>query len=225
MGKIIIIMAMMLVPYAASAQHGTRVVYGQTRTLNDLPVSGITVSARNAKSSTVSDSLGNFMIVCNDKDRLSFTAKVFRTANVKVNAKTPDTVNVNMAFVNNEKNVELAIGYGYIQEKYRTQAIEYSKHKLIYSSYTNIYELLRNEFPTLQVQDNGCVVIRGPSSFNASNCALYIVDNMKTDNIDYIVPSTVKEISVLKDASSCAIYGCESTNGVIIINLISGTAE
>ena len=124
MGKIIIIMAMMLVPYAASAQHGTRVVYGQTRTLNDLPVSGITVSARNAKSSTVSDSLGNFMIVCNDKDRLSFTAKVFRTANVKVNAKTPDTVNVNMAFVNNEKNVELAIGYGYIQEKYRTQAIE-----------------------------------------------------------------------------------------------------
>lgn len=214
---------MLLASIVTASAQGTRVIYGQTLTLNNLPVSGITITAKNAKSATISDSLGNFMIVCNDNDRLTFKARVFRNSTLKVNAKTSDTVSVNMTFANTEKNVELAIGYGYIQEKHRTQAIEYSKNKQTYSTYTNVFDLLRNEFPTLQINNDGCVIIRGLSSLYASNCALFVVDNIKTDKIDYIVPSSIKEISVLKDASSAAIYGCDSANGVILINLINGT--
>ncbi len=209
-------------PCLTTAQQGNKVVYGQTLTLNDLPVSGITITAKKAKSSTVSDSLGNFVIVCNDNDHLKFNAKVFRNKTVKINAKTPDTLRVSLNFENTEKNVDVAIGYGYIQEKYRTQAVEYSKGNIDYCSYSNIYDILRNHFPTLQVLRDGCVIIRGPSSMYASNCALYIVDGIKTDDIDYITPCQVKEISVLKDASAAAIYGCESANGVILINLKKG---
>lgn len=217
--SIIIILAMLLAPIVTASAQGTRVIYGQTLTLNDLPVSGISINAKNAKSAAVSDSLGNFMIVCNPKDHLKFKAKVFSNKTLKINDKTPDTINVKLNFINNDKNVDIAIGYGYIQEKYRTQAIEYSKGSIDYDSYTNIYDVLRNHFPTLQVLRDGCVIIRGPSSINASNCALYVVDGMKTDKIDYITPSHIKDISVLKDASSAAIYGCESSNGVILINL------
>ena len=219
---IIIILAMLLAPIITTAQQGTKVIYGRTYTLNDLPVSGISVKAKKASSSAVSDSIGNFMIVCNEKDRLKFDGgKVFRASSVKINGKTPDSLRVKMNFAPTEKNVELAIGYGFIDEKHRTQAIEYAKNKIDYCSYSDIYDVLRNNFPTLQIRDNGCVIIRGPSSLYGSNCALYVVDNVKTDNIDHIPPCNVKDISVLKDGSA-AIYGVESANGVIIINLKKG---
>lgn len=209
---------MMLAPLIAAAQ-GTRVITGQTTTLNDLPVSGVTVTSLKTKSAVVSDSLGYFTIVCQDKDMLKFDAKVFDAKRVKVNSKTPDDINVNMKFVNSDKNVELAIGYGYIQEKYRTQAIQYTKGRDDYCSYQSIYDILRNHFSNLQIQSDGCVVIRGPSSILASNCAMYIVDGVKTQSIDYISPCDIKDISVLKDASSAAIYGCKGGNGVILVNL------
>ena len=221
--RIIIILTLMLMcPYITTAQQGKKVIYGQTLTLNDLPVSGITITAKKAKSTAVSDSLGNFVIVCNEKDNLAFKAKVFHNKTVKINAKTPDTISVSLHFVNSEKNVDIAIGYGYIKEKHRTQAVEYSKSNIDFCSYSNIYDVLRNHFPTLQVQRDGCVIIRGPSSINTPICALYVVDGMKMDNIDFITPCQVKEISVLKDASAAAIYGCESANGVIIINMKTG---
>lgn len=223
MERLIILIAMLLMPWLATAQEiYTKVVYGQTLTLNDLPVSGITITAKKAQTTAVSDSLGYFMIVCNNKDQLNFKAKVFHSKSVKIDEKTPDTVKVKLNFVNNDKNVDLAIGYGYIQEKDRTQAIQYSKHSIDYCSYSSIYDVLKNHFPNLQVRDDGCVIIRGPSSINASNCALYVVDGVKTNSIEYIPPCSIKEISVLKDASSAAIYGCESANGVILINLIRG---
>ena len=62
--RIIIILTLMLMcPYITTAQQGKKVIYAQTLTLNDLPVSGITITAKKAKSTAVSDSLGNFVIV------------------------------------------------------------------------------------------------------------------------------------------------------------------
>ncbi len=211
----------MLYPLISAAQKPSKVVYGHTYTLNELPVSGIKITSQKAKSAAVSDSAGNFMIVCSPKDRLKFKGKVFNTSRVKIDGSSPDTVKVRMDFVPNDKNVNLAVGYGYINERDRAQAIEYAKSRLDYCSYHDIFDIIRNNFPTLQIRDNGCVIIRGPSSLYGSNCALFVVDNVKTDNIDYITPCNVKEISVLKDGGA-AIYGVESANGVIIITLKNG---
>ncbi|MBR4327497.1 MAG: TonB-dependent receptor plug domain-containing protein [Bacteroidales bacterium] len=219
--RILILLALIMAcPWIAEAQEiHTKAVYGQVTTLNNLPVSGIEIKSAKAKTSAITDSLGYFMIVCNERDRLKFKSHVFNTKTAHINKKTPDSLRVNLNFVNSDKNVDVAIGYGYIQEKYRTQAIQYVKGQIDYCSYSSIYDVIRNHFPNLQVLRDGCVIIRGPSSMYASNCALYIVDGIKTDDIDYITPCQVKEISVLKDASSAAIYGCESANGVILINL------
>jgi len=223
--SIILFLAMLLMPFVTVSAQGTRVIYGQTQTLNDLPVSGISITAKNSKAKTLSDSLGNFAIVCQQNDRLKFKAKVFNNKTVKIKPNSSDTINVSLRFINSERNVDVAIGYGYIKEKHRTQAIQYIDSKVDYSSYTNIYEVLRNNFPNLQISRDGCVVIRGPSSVNTDNCAIFVVDGSKTDKIDYIAPAFIKDISVLKDASSAAIYGCESTNGVILINLVRGEVK
>jgi TonB-linked SusC/RagA family outer membrane protein len=65
------------------------------------------------------------------------------------------------------------------------------------------------------------VKIRGNSS-NGTNGPLYIVDGVKTGNIDYLSPSDIESMEVLKDAASCAIYGTEGGNGVIMITTKKG---
>ncbi len=67
------------------------------------------------------------------------------------------------------------------------------------------------------------VRIRGVSS-NGKSDPLYIVDGMKTGNIDNIEPNDIESIEVLKDAASAAIYGTEGANGVIMVTTKSGKA-
>ena len=47
--------------------------------------------------------------------------------------------------------------------------------------------------------------------------ALYVVDGTMTDSISGLSPDEITSISVLKDASSAAIYGSRAANGVIVI--------
>jgi len=65
--------------------------------------------------------------------------------------------------------------------------------------------------------------IRGTNSNSNSN-PLYIVDGMKTGDINNIDPGDIESMEVLKDAASSAIYGTEGANGVILITTKSGKA-
>jgi hypothetical protein len=198
----------------------TRVVYGKVTVLNGLPVSGVEVKAAEAQTSTVTDSLGGFSIVCNRKDKLKFSGKSFNPTITKISHKTQDSIFVKLHFTPTEENVELAIGYGYISEKHRTQAVQYLPKGCDYSNYNNIFDVIKYRFNNVSIQNN-CVIIRGPHSIYGSNCALYVVDGVIVNNIDYILPSEVKEISMIKDGSS-SIYGNQGSNGVILINLKDG---
>jgi TonB-linked SusC/RagA family outer membrane protein len=63
--------------------------------------------------------------------------------------------------------------------------------------------------------------IRGYSSKSGSN-PLFIVDGVKTDDINYLDPNDIATMEVLKDAASSAIYGAEGGNGVVIITTKKG---
>jgi len=66
------------------------------------------------------------------------------------------------------------------------------------------------------------VRVRGVGSFNNEN-PLYVVDGMFLDNIDFLNPADIADMSVLKDASGAAIYGVRATNGVIIVTTKKGS--
>ena len=68
------------------------------------------------------------------------------------------------------------------------------------------------------------VRIRGIGSFPSSSDSspLYVVDGMFYDNIDFLNPSEIENISVLKDASAAAIYGVRAANGVVLITTKGG---
>ena len=69
------------------------------------------------------------------------------------------------------------------------------------------------------------VRIRGVNSISLSNDPLYIVDGIPVEGaLNNISPNEIESMSVLKDASSAAIYGSRATNGVVLITTKSGAA-
>ena len=76
-------------------------------------------------------------------------------------------------------------------------------------------------FPVKKIE-----IIRGTSSFHASNAALIVVDGVISDNdvLRTLSPIEVKSVDVIKDGSS-AVYGSRGANGVVIIETRKGGDE
>ena len=64
--------------------------------------------------------------------------------------------------------------------------------------------------------------VRGYSSNSGNIGPLLIVDGLQVDNIQYLDPSMIESMEVLKDAASAAIYGAKAGNGVVLITTKSG---
>lgn len=117
-----------------------------------------------------------------------------------------------------EEEETVNIGYGTARKKdltTHTQSIDATQDK--YSSYTNIYEMLRGEIAGVEVIGTQ-VRIRGITSINSSNDPLFVVDGMTVNSLDMISPRSVKSVTVLKGPAA-SIYGSRGAGGVIIIEL------
>lgn len=69
------------------------------------------------------------------------------------------------------------------------------------------------------------VRVRGIGTINDSN-PLYVVDGMAVEGgIDYLAPSDIERIDILKDAASCAVYGTRGANGVILVTTKKGSKD
>ena len=88
-----------------------------------------------------------------------------------------------------------------------------------YAKYNTMYDLIRAEFPEIQITGN-TILIRGYTSVTGSSQPIFVVDGVIFAQIDDIIPNRVRSIRVLKGASA-AIYGINGANGVIEINTIS----
>ena len=70
--------------------------------------------------------------------------------------------------------------------------------------------------------EGAAIRVRGYSSNSGNIGPLLIVDGLKVDNIQYLDPSMIQSIEILKDAASAAIYGAEAGNGVVLITTKTG---
>ncbi|NIG56777.1 TonB-dependent receptor [Chitinophaga sp. Cy-1792] len=93
----------------------------------------------------------------------------------------------------------------------------------------NITQALTGQMPGVSVIQRtgapgsaGTIQIRGVGSFGASTEALVLVDGIPTNSFNDIDPNDIESISVLKDASSAAIYGARAANGVVLVTTKTG---
>ena len=113
----------------------------------------------------------------------------------------------------------LDTGYGTMKKDHFTQSADKTEvTKTDYSSYNNIYDLLRSKLPSVEVIGEK-VYVRGMSTLVGGSDPLFVVDGVIVQSIDFIQPVIVKSVEVLK-GSAASTYGIRGSNGVIIINTI-----
>lgn len=114
------------------------------------------------------------------------------------------------------KDDVLNIGYGNQIKDHNTYSISKLevKEKEI-ASYNSIYDYISGRIPGVQVTGTR-IVIRGVGTITGETDPLILVDGVQTDDISYLNPNNVADITVLKDAST-SIYGVQGANGVILI--------
>jgi TonB-dependent SusC/RagA subfamily outer membrane receptor len=202
-----------------SATYGqNRVIYGNLTAYNTFPVMNVEVSSKKAKATTMSDSMGNFSIVCLEKDVVMVKPKGFQAVNKKVNDET-DSLKINLVFIDTKKNRELAVNSGFITETNLNYAVaNLAEANNDYCKYTDIYSLIRaTQGSSVTVSNSGVITIRGGNtSFSGMDQALIVVDGQPSSSIDWIRPCIVKSINVLKGADA-TIYGSRGGNGVVVI--------
>ena len=216
MKQFLIVTAVCLMAITATAQN--RVVYGNLTAYNEFLVMNVEVTSKKAKATTMSDSLGNFSIVCLEKDVVLIKPKGFRPVNQKVDDKT-DSISVNLIFIDTQKNRQLAVNSGYMKEtdlNYAVSNLEAENND--YCKYTDIYRLIEAEFGGVTVNNGQFLIRGGKTSFTpGASYALVVVDGHPSQNIDWIRPCIVKSIKILK-GSDGAIYGARGGNGVVVIS-------
>ncbi|SMO88591.1 SusC/RagA family TonB-linked outer membrane protein [Gracilimonas mengyeensis] len=211
--------------------------YGQdltvTGTVSDAtdgaPLPGVNIVLEGTMTGTTSDRDGNYEItVPADTSVLVFSYIGYETTQVSVDGRS--NIDVQLVLETLEGSEELVVvGYGTQKKSLVTGSISTVDSESITGlPVTRAEEVLEGRtagvtvLPTSGSPGAGMQVrIRGTGS-NQSSQPLYIVDGMKTGDINHLSPNDVESIEVLKDAASSAIYGAEGANGVVLITTKSG---
>ncbi|MEN0047578.1 MAG: TonB-dependent receptor [Bacteroidota bacterium] len=123
----------------------------------------------------------------------------------------------------------VVLGYSRVRKEDLTGSVGVvSEEALKDQSLTDTKQLLQGRVAGVQVVNNSGlpgsgarVVIRGTGTFTNAE-PLYVIDGIQGGDINAINPNDIESLTVLKDASSVAIYGAAGANGVVIITTKSG---
>ena len=229
-----------------------KVVTGKVTDSKDgAAVSGASVVVKGSRSGTSTDNEGNFRLTVNSSARtLVITSVGFDETEVDITGKTAVTASLTPQAGGLSEVV--VTGYGTSRKKDLTGAITSIKAKDFNKGVnTSPDQLIQGKVAGLQITSNSgqpgagaTIRIRGTSSVRSGNNPLIVVDgvpleggsgrpglgspgfgnNPGSNPLNFINPSDIESIDVLKDASAAAIYGSRGANGVILITTKKGKA-
>jgi TonB-linked SusC/RagA family outer membrane protein len=191
---------------------------------------GVTVIVKGSSNGTISDSNGNYTLQnVSPKQTLEFTFIGMQTQTVNVGNRTVVDVTLRESLI--ELKEVVAVGYGTQKKVNLTGSVQnVSSSQLDSRPITQASQALAGLVSGVSViQNNGrpgsdvsSISIRGLGTFSsAGNSPLVLVDGLAS-SMDAVAPENIKNITVLKDAASCAIYGTRAANGVILIETKRG---
>lgn len=197
-------------------------VKGVVKDETGVTVPSASVIVKGTTNGVQTDANGNYSISAPANGTLVFTYIGFVTQEIAINNRT--NINVNFKSSANDLQQVVVVGYGTQKKRDLTGSIASVKGEEIEKlAVTNPISALQGKVPGLTVSNSGSpgssptVRIRGINSTNGSANPLYVVDGLLQDNIDYLNPSDIESIDLLRDASSVAIFGLRGANGVIAV--------
>ena len=222
--KLIIRLALFLfaVQVIEAQESEKQTLIGSVRDAYKKPVEGAYVFLDTIKSDVVTNARGYFQIdVPKGVKKIYILSEEYGVLGAHYSGEKT----LNFMYLNNNKTKDLEnelidMGYGKVLKKTSTSNLSKIEYGDEYGSTTfaNIYEMIRARVPGVTVLGNNRIIIRGVKTISSGTDPLFIVEGSQVNNINDIPPTSVKSISVLKDASA-AIYGVQGANGVLLIDL------
>lgn len=222
----------------AGLAHAQRTITGKVTDENNLPLPGANVLVKGTNLGTITTLDGAYSIQTTDDQVLVFSFIGYATRQVAVGTQSvidvvlsPDVATLDEVVV---------IGYGEAQRSELVGAVsQISAKQIVEMPVTTLEQTLSGQVSGVQLRQNGQpgggpeVLIRGITSIGAGNGPLYVVDgfplgnvNSQNDNniLSSISPNEIESISILKDATSKAIYGSRAAAGIVMITTKRGKA-
>ena len=216
----------------------TRTIKGEvTDAQNGEALIGATVMVEGEKGGTVTDFDGNFSLQVSSsakKIKVSYIGYIDEVLSISDNMKVKlESDSKALADV-------VVIGYGTARKSDLTGSVATVKSKDFNKGLVSSPEqLINGKVSGVQIMSNSgsasagsTIRVRGGASLNASNDPLIVLDGVPLEQggisgnssnfLSMINPSDIESMTVLKDASSTAIYGSRASNGVIIITTKKG---
>lgn len=196
-------------------------VSGRVTNSSGEPMQGVSVSVKGARTGTTTDANGNFSIVVPDDAVLIFSSIGYESQEVAVAGKA----NISVTLELSAKKIDevVVIGYGTATKRDLTGSIVKVKgEELASQPNTNPLASLQSKVAGLNIINSAIpgstpdVRIRGTISVGSIR-PVYIIDGIFSDNMDFVNPSEIESVEVLKDPSSLAIFGIKGAAGAIVV--------
>ncbi|MDR2282654.1 MAG: SusC/RagA family TonB-linked outer membrane protein [Sphingobacterium sp.] len=193
------------------------------------PISGVSIQVVGTPKATQTDGNGNYTIETSVGSILSFTYIGYVSQRVTISSQS--SINVILKSEESALDEVVVVAYGTAKRSEVTGSIAtMSSEDLSKRTVTNVTNALAGMAPGISVSSgNGQpgtganVRLRGFGSMSASSAPLYVIDGAVFDgNLGDINADDIENISVLKDATSAALYGSRAGNGVIMITTKKG---
>ncbi len=246
--KISLILLAMLGFTAVALSQNT--VTGTIKDKEGAPIAGISVTVKGSKVGTSTNSQGDFSISAAVGSTLLISGTGYTPQEFKVSDNS--SVSLTMETSMGNLNEVVVTGYGTARRKDLTGSVgSVSSKDFNKGIQTAPDQLIQGKVSGVQVINNSgmpggstTIRIRGASSIRAGNQPLFVVDGVPLDNnsarpggagdlgvgggsqgsnpLNFINPSDIASIDVLKDASATAIFGSRGSNGVVLITTKKG---
>lgn len=207
-------------------------VSGKVTDSEGLPLPGVTVVVKGSTQGTVTNADGEYSLVSvASSATLVYSFVGMRTQEVVVGNQTSINVMLMADVIGIEEVV--AVGYGTQKRVNLTGSVaSVSNEQLEKRNVGRASLLLQGAMSGIQVrqssgnptEDGASLLIRGQGTFSGAGTApLILVDGIES-GLDNLSPEDIESVSILKDASSAAIYGSKAANGVILVTTKKGKA-
>ena len=226
-----LVMFLVIFGFVSTAMYGQGITVSGTVTDEEagIPLPGVTILVKGTTTGAASDFDGNYTLnVENANATLVFSYVGYITQEIKLAGKK--TLNVVLKPNLEALDEVIVIGYGTARKSDLTgSVVAIGGGDLKEQAISNVAETLTGRLAGVQViSTEGSpdaeinIRVRGAGSLTQDSSPLIIVDGFPVNSMSDVSPTDVENITILKDASSTAIYGSRGANGVIIITTKSG---
>ncbi|MCC6288307.1 MAG: TonB-dependent receptor [Chitinophagaceae bacterium] len=204
-------------------------ITGRVTDANGNPLSGATVRVKGNEGGTSTAADGSFSLNVPKTEFVLVVSYVdYETKEIVV--KDQSSLQIVLKKKESELNEVVVVGYGSQKKKDVTGSLAtISSKDLDNRSNSQFGYSIEGKAAGVQVvrssgqpQAGFSIRIRGTSSITAGSEPLYIIDGVPMEGINDINPSDIENITILKDASSAAIYGNRGANGVVLVTTKRG---